>query len=48
LECVIQWDCYSSCVKIRRQERNGGDCSRLRRLVLAAVNCKLRRLAVAL
>jgi hypothetical protein len=44
---VKQWDCYSSCVKIRCQETESGDCNRLT-LVFAAVNCKVRRLAVAL
>jgi hypothetical protein len=48
LECVFQWDCYSSCVKIRCQETDSGDCNRLRTLVFAAVNCKVQRLAVAL
>jgi hypothetical protein len=33
LECVIQWGCYSSRVKIRRQETASGDCNRLRTLV---------------
>jgi hypothetical protein len=33
LECVIQWDCYSSCVKIRCQGRARGDCNTLRTLV---------------
>jgi hypothetical protein len=33
LECVIQWDCYSSCAKIRFQETASGDCNRLRTLV---------------
>jgi hypothetical protein len=46
LECVIQWDCHSSSVKIRYQETTSGDCTRLRTLVFAAVNCKVRRLAV--
>jgi hypothetical protein len=33
LESVIQWDCYSSCVKVRCQETASGDCNRLRTLV---------------
>jgi hypothetical protein len=33
LECVIQWDCYKSCFKIRCQETASGDCNRLRTLV---------------
>jgi hypothetical protein len=33
LECVIQWDCYSSCVRIRCQETASGDCNRMRTLV---------------
>jgi hypothetical protein len=48
LECVIQWDFHSSCVKIHCQEMGSGDCNRLRTLVLAAVNCKSWRLAVVL
>jgi hypothetical protein len=32
VECVIQWDCYSSYVKIRCQEKANGDCNRLRML----------------
>jgi hypothetical protein len=31
--CVIQWDYYSSCVKIRFQETDSEDCNRLRTLV---------------
>jgi hypothetical protein len=31
---VIQWDSYSSCVKIRCQETDSVDCNRLRTLVL--------------
>jgi hypothetical protein len=30
LEYVIQWDCYSSCVKARYQEATSGECNRLR------------------
>jgi hypothetical protein len=30
LECVIQWDCYSSRAKIRCKETDSGDCNRLR------------------
>jgi hypothetical protein len=26
LACVIQWDCYSSCIKIRCQESANGTC----------------------
>jgi hypothetical protein len=48
LECVIQWGCCSSCVKIRCQETNSGNCNRLRTLVGVTVNCKVWRLAVAL
>jgi hypothetical protein len=48
LECVIQWDCYSFCVKIRYQGTTSGDCNRLRTLVFAVVKCKVRRLAVAI
>jgi hypothetical protein len=33
LDCVIQRDCYSSCVKICCQEMARGDCNRLRTLV---------------
>jgi hypothetical protein len=33
LKCVIQWDCYSSCVKIRRHETANGHCKRPRTLV---------------
>jgi hypothetical protein len=33
LERVIQWGCYSSCIKIRYQETANGDCNRLRTLV---------------
>jgi hypothetical protein len=33
LVCVIQWYCYSSCVKIRCHEKVSGDCNRLRTLV---------------
>jgi hypothetical protein len=43
MECVIQWYCYSFCVQIRRQETDSEDCNRLRRSVLAAVKCKVRR-----
>jgi hypothetical protein len=35
---VIQWDCYSSCVRIRCQETDSGDCNTLRILVCVAVN----------
>jgi hypothetical protein len=41
LECVIQWDCYSSCVKIRCQETASGDCNRLITLVCVSVICKM-------
>jgi hypothetical protein len=41
LECVIQGDCYSSCVKIRCQEADSGDCNRLRTLVCVTVNCSV-------
>jgi hypothetical protein len=30
--CVIQWDSYSSCVKIRCQDTANGDCNPLRTL----------------
>jgi hypothetical protein len=30
LECVIQWDCCSFCVKILCQETASGDCNRLK------------------
>jgi hypothetical protein len=33
LECVIEWDCYSSCVKIHCEEMANRDCNRLRTLV---------------
>jgi hypothetical protein len=46
LECVIQWDCYSSCVKIRCQETDSGDCNRLRTLVCAAVNFALTSIII--
>jgi hypothetical protein len=42
LECVIQWDCYSSCVKIRCQETASGDCNTQRTLVCVcqwSANC---------
>jgi hypothetical protein len=48
LECVIWWDCYSSCVKIRCQKTDSGDCNRLRTLVFEAMNWKVRRIAAAL
>jgi hypothetical protein len=48
LECVIQWDYYSSCVKIRCQETASGDCNRLRTLVGVTVNCKVWKSAIAL
>jgi hypothetical protein len=35
LEYVIQWDCYSSCVKIHCRETASGDCNTLRILVCA-------------
>jgi hypothetical protein len=47
-ECVIQWDCYKSCFKICCQEADIGDRNRLRTLVVVPINCKVRRLAVAL
>jgi hypothetical protein len=31
--CVTQWDCYSSCVKIRCLDMASGDCNRLKTLV---------------
>jgi hypothetical protein len=31
--CIIQWDCYRPCVKIRCQKTVSGDCNRLRTLV---------------
>jgi hypothetical protein len=33
LGSVIQWDCCSSCVRIRCQETASGECNRLRTLV---------------
>jgi hypothetical protein len=36
--CVSQWDCYSSCVKIRCQETASGDCNRLRTQVCVYVS----------
>jgi hypothetical protein len=48
LECIMQWDCYSSCIRSCCQETGNGDCNRLRTLVGVTVNCKLWRLAVAL
>jgi hypothetical protein len=33
LQCVILWDCYSACVKIRCQETASGDCNIVRTLV---------------
>jgi hypothetical protein len=41
MEYVIQWNCYSSCVKIRCQETDSGDCNIVRTLVCVSVNCKL-------
>jgi hypothetical protein len=48
LECVIQCDSYSSCVKIRCPGTDSGDCKKLRTLAFAAVNCKVRILAIEL
>jgi hypothetical protein len=36
---VIQLECCSSCIKIRCQETDGGDCNRLRILLCVTVNC---------
>jgi hypothetical protein len=38
----------NSCIKIRCQETDSGDCYRLRTLVFAAVNRKMWRIAVVL
>jgi hypothetical protein len=47
LEYLIQCECYSSCVKIRCQETDSGCCNILT-LIFVALNCKARRLAIAL
>jgi hypothetical protein len=41
LERVIQSHCYSSCVKIRCQETDSGDCDSLRTLLSVTVNYKV-------
>jgi hypothetical protein len=38
----LQWDCYSSCVKIRYQETTSGERNSLRRIVCVTVNCKVQ------
>jgi hypothetical protein len=48
LACVIQWDCYSSCIKIRCQESASGACIELRTLMDVTVNCKLWKSTIAL
>jgi hypothetical protein len=40
LKCVIQWDCYSSCVKICCQEMANGNCNRLRTVVCVTQTVK--------
>jgi hypothetical protein len=42
LKCIISY------VKIRRQETDNGISNRLRTLVCAAMNCKVRRIVIAL
>jgi hypothetical protein len=37
LEFVIQWNCYSNCVKIRCQETASGEYNTLRTLVYVCV-----------
>jgi hypothetical protein len=37
----LQRDWYNSCVKIRCQETDNGDCNRLRTLVCVTVKCKM-------
>jgi hypothetical protein len=45
---AVTRDPYISCVKIRCQETDSEHYNRLRTLVGATVDCKLRKLAVAL
>jgi hypothetical protein len=37
--CVMEWDCCNSCIKIRCQETDSGDCNSRKTLVCVKVNC---------